>query len=576
MTILGKDSLFEASAGVLLSAHTPSGAGATGGAWTNRISATTSDVNFVSLAGGGFKGSAAPNNCLAYQAGITTSGANYVQAVVNFGAGTFDGGVGFVVPSTATDPALAPIAYWFNANGDGAIVKYWANTGFTDTANVATTTFSPAINTSYTLRLEISVSGSTVTLTAFVNGVSVGSGVDDGSIGSTGAAYTVPLYYSFKIYDGSLANFSTYEAGNFAIAPIAPNDPGYSYYGRWNVTSGAATTVNSGSLCEFIYTGNSCVLNFNTSSVVNSNYPVIAYNVDQVGWTRAQLDSSGLLTITPAYNTPPSGSPPFASVSSNRHSVQFMANIDSLYLETGNNWTNRTQGLIFLGASVASLLPNPTIPSTIEYLGDSITSGIRVLFTSGSDASNVINDAIELSWTTLVSENLGLKPIVNGHGGQSLTTPSTDGTPIPNTAFPFTYSGVTWNPTNKPVVVVIYQGTNAVATQGQYTTYLNTIRAAYPNAYIFGINPYLVNNGAAISAAIAAGDSKMFYLNYQNAFTPSDTSDNVHFNPGGAMAMASRLSQDIQTQLNILGVKVQAGGGGPVPPTTPPFLTISW
>lgn len=348
----------------------------------------------------------------------------------------------------------------------------------------------------------------------------------------------------------SATNSTGMHIGDVAAAGASPsltnpaNDPDFHYYGRWK--SGAtAITINNGSECRFAYTGNSLNLLFDVSTVTGGNYPAIAYWVDNVGPTRAALDAAGVVAITPVHNT----------ISAGRHFVRFMANIESGFPVAVDNWASQTDALKFSGASLAAgedLLTIPENPSTIEFLGDSITAGLRLLY-AGTDGTAV--NAPEINWPEYVSQMLGLVTLVNGHGGQSLAGAGTDGTPAANAAFPYVYSGQAWNPTDKPIAVVIYQGTNATATQAQYAAYLATIRAAYPKAVVFAVNPYNVNNFTQISAAVAAAGSRMYALNYQTALASTDlASDGIHLNPSGAVKLATLLASDIQSRFDTLGV----------------------
>ena len=109
-----------------------------------------------------------------------------------------------------------------------------------------------------------------------------------------------------------------------------------------------------------------------------------------------------------------------------------------------------------------------------------------------------------------------------------------------------------WRPNTPPAIVVVHQGTNDAAfTASQYQTYLAAIRSAYPAARIFAIVPCLKTTHAdPIRAAVTAlADSRVFFLDYSDAFRAADTSDNVHFNPGGAISMGIKLASDIRAHL---------------------------
>jgi lysophospholipase L1-like esterase len=347
---------------------------------------------------------------------------------------------------------------------------------------------------------------------------------------------------------------------------IVANDSNLRYYGRWNPGS-TAITINNGSELEAAYTGNTCNLLFDVSGI--TAYPVVTTWIDNAGPTRSTLDSTARVTVTPAYNTAPSGSPSFAApVRSSRHRLRVMANCDAGN-GGANNWTSLQGAFKLVGIEVdggAVSLALPASPDQIEFLGDSITAGVRVLFATGASDTPAVNSP-EINWTEYVAQLLGLKAVVNGHGQQGITTTGADGAPVANTAFPLVYSGVSWNPSTKPAVVVIYQGTNdGSITQAAYQTFLGTIRTAYPSAYIFAVVPHnktgLTTN---ISAAVTAmADSRIFYLNYSSGVisTTVDQCDSIgHLNPGGCVTLAAKLASDIRTQLNTSGVKVQPTGG---------------
>ncbi len=387
--------------------------------------------------------------------------------------------------------------------------------------------------------------------------------VTDGRYAS-GNAYFWPsatdLTATATIDDYSLYNFTTPPPAP-ASTTIPASDSRFVYYGRWN--SGAETvTVTNGSACEFSYTGQTCTLNFDVSTSVK--YPAIAYWIDNYGPTRATLTSSGTIAITPAYNAAPSGSPPFAAVSNSTHRVRFLASLDSEYPTSYDDWDSQRDALKFTGVTIdsgASLLTLPINPNQIEFLGDSITAGLRTLYIAGSTDGVGVN-APEIAWPQYVADSLGLKAVVNGHGGQGITTAATDGTPAANAAFPYVNGTTAYSPANQPVVVWIYQGTNDTSfSQAQYQTYLTTVRAAYPSAFIFAVVPYNVTDTrkTAIQSAVSAlADAKVFSLDYSTAFSASDTADGTHFNPGGAVKMGMKAASDIISTLSTVSPSVSS------------------
>lgn len=339
-----------------------------------------------------------------------------------------------------------------------------------------------------------------------------------------------------------------------AAAPVAPNDPGYRYCGRWGVAATAATTISNGAAVDFFLTGETCNLHFDVSTVVTAgvgNYPMLALWVDGVGPTRVRVPAGGVLPVA------------FARAAG-AHSVRFTANVDSCYTEAGpNNWAAQTQALKFTGADLGggALIPVALSKPTIEFVGDSITAGLRVLY-SGTDGNAA--DAVESSWAYQVARLLGLDPVVNGHGGQGITTTSTDGTPPVAAAYGFSYAGQPYAPAARPAVVFAYQGTNDAGgfTAGQYQDFLTALRAANPAALIFAAVPYNVTDGrkSAILAAVAAqADPRIFPLDYSAIIAAADTADGIHPHAGGAAKMAARIAGDLQSRMVAAGVRLQLG-----------------
>ena len=655
MSITAKDSLFETAAGVAILSHTPSGAGATGGAWS-KPSATT---GLVSKAGGGFTGPGTSiSGTCALGAAVAVSG--YVQVDVTYGGphASFQGARATAFKALGTSGDY----YAFGLSGPvTSLAPSW--TLFKQIDGVSDTNFGTiagpalAVGTLYTVRMEWTVSGASVSFVCYVNGTNVGTGTDSGAVDGT-AAYNGSLIPGISDYSGDLLRYDNFLAGSLlsfgpgsltagtvtstsigltfatdsggsppysnqlqrsasgagtfanvagqvfsgasgsftdstvaagttydyrvqvtdnastvvysatlsvtSLTFIAANNAGFNYTGRWGGNGSAMETMSNGADCRFSYTGQTCGLSFNVAGVVK--YPIIAYWIDGTGPARALLDSTGAVTITPAYNTAPSGTPPFATVRSNVHDVRFMANIESEYPTLYDNYTNHRDNLKFTGVALnagGALLTAVPCQDTIEFLGDSITGSLGLLYTASSGYSSAVA-APEIGWPEKVSQFLGLRAAVNGHGGQGITTAGTDGTPIANSAFGFVYAGTAWNPAYKPRVVIVYQGTNdGSITTNQYQTYLSTIRTAYPAAWIFAVVPY--QKPAHITPIQAAvtnlADGKIVYRDYSAAFTVNtDTSDGTHFNPGGAVRMAAKLAGDIRASVPTI-----AGGGNTYP-----------
>ena len=99
-------------------------------------------------------------------------------------------------------------------------------------------------------------------------------------------------------------------------------------------------------------------------------------------------------------------------------------------------------------------------------------------------------------------------------------------------------------------MVVINQGTNdsgkpAASFRAAYTTFLTTIRGAYPNAKLVALRPF---NGAqageiqsAVMAANSAGDPRVYYVDTTGWHGNDDFLDGLHPNVQGSGKAATAL-----------------------------------
>jgi len=327
--------------------------------------------------------------------------------------------------------------------------------------------------------------------------------------------------------------------------------PCFNYYGRWHIDQ-TAVTINSGSLLEFAYLGNACRLLFDIEGF--AHFPAVFVQLDNGPIVRTALSREvDKVAVTPAYPLPPAGEPPFATVSSRHHLARCWIAANSLYLTeaVGTQWSTLVGGCRFVGVSLeGELLPLPYASRQIEFLGDSITQGLRLLFTGTDD-----DTALQIpyaNWPQYVADLLGMKPVVTGFGGQGLTSVGTSGAPPAPAAFPYCYDRTPWTPPVKPQVVVIYHGTNDPVSpedfELSYQAYLVMVRSAYPSARIFAVCPHNVTRYApAIENAVnASGDERIAFLDYSSGvISLPDTCDGCHLNPGGAVKLAVRLADDI-------------------------------
>jgi len=332
--------------------------------------------------------------------------------------------------------------------------------------------------------------------------------------------------------------------------------PGFRYIGRWHL--GCPTvTLNSGSILEFVFPGTTCELVFDVDDM--TQFPDFMIQIDDGPLVRHRLDAAIASIRLTAENVPESAK----SHAGYWHMVRCWTIIASA---DPNQWKTLNGGCKFVGIRCESpdavLPPLPSPLSTIEFLGDSITQSLRLLYNGldGWDTRDLQTGLIHewrssqdhqhpvLNWPWQAAKLLGVYPIVTGFGGQGLTHIGTIGAPPAIQAFPYAYAGTPWRPSIEPQAVVIYHGTNDGDFGHElYLDYLKAIRAAYPNADIFAICPHPKGSLAMpIRKAAEAMDDRVHFLDYSTGvIAPADTSDSCHLNPSGAMHLAVRLAGDI-------------------------------
>ncbi len=328
----------------------------------------------------------------------------------------------------------------------------------------------------------------------------------------------------------------------------------FNYYGRWRAGSTAAS-INSGSLVEFAYTGHACELLFDVGGF--TQYPAIFVQVDEGPVLKTTLSAAlTSVAIHPPYNGVYDEKAPLAGGCSACHVVRWWVGAHSLYLMSaqGRQWATLDGGCRFRGVRLGAggeLLPLPRVTRQIEFLGDSITQGLRLLYNGADDDTG--QQIPYANWTQVVADLLAMRPIVTGFGGQGITTAGTSGAPPAEFAFPFAFQDAPWVPAIQPEAVVIYQGTNDPVDAGVfrvgYERFLRTVRGARPAAWIFGVCPHLQGRYAEAigKSVVALGDRRAQFLNYSDGvIARGDTSDGCHLNPGGATRLAVRLAGDLE------------------------------
>jgi lysophospholipase L1-like esterase len=315
------------------------------------------------------------------------------------------------------------------------------------------------------------------------------------------------------------------------------------YSGRWNVQGGGkATTVNSGSYVIASFTGTAIAGTFDTSVNDPTDMPTVAWRVDDAAeWNVAEVAP----TLSMGSN-----------LSAGMHTITVIARgLD----ENKNRWSPPlTSSITFLGFEVtggALLETARAAQPKLEIFGDSITEGVVVQGDSymGHSGQCWKNDAV-YSYPTQTGMMLNADYRQVGFGYQGLLKTGDGGVPAANDSFPWIYEGVPrddW----QPDLVVINQGTNdgskpAATFRAAYTTFLTTIRSAYPNAKLVALRPF---NGAqaaeiqaAVTAANTAGDQRVYYVDTTGWLGNGDFVDGLHPNVQGSGKAATALVAAIE------------------------------
>jgi len=339
------------------------------------------------------------------------------------------------------------------------------------------------------------------------------------------------------------------------------DDPGFRYVGRWKLGC-PAVTICSGAILDFVFPGTNCEMVFDVTGM--TQFPDMMICVDDGAVVRHRLNAETSTIRIEAENRPASAK----DHAGYWHRVSCWTIIGSA---DANQWTTLNGSCKFLGVRCES--PDavlPTLPSPramIEFLGDSITQSLRLLYhgLDGWDTRDEKTGLIHewqssldhqhpvLNWPWQTASLLGYYPIVNGFGGLGLTHAGTIGVPPAIESFPFVFAGAPWQPVHQPEIVAIYHGTNDGEFASElYLEYLTKIRAAYRQADIFAICPHPKGNLIEpIRQAVERAGAGVHFLDYtQGVIAPADTSDGCHLNPSGAMHLAVRLAKDIGSVLS--------------------------
>jgi lysophospholipase L1-like esterase len=301
---------------------------------------------------------------------------------------------------------------------------------------------------------------------------------------------------------------------------VLPSDPDIRYFGRWE-SSNPTQYISywGGAYVRLKFTGTTVKVKVGSAT----NYYA---KIDNGPWV-SYINANGTVNLTST------------ALPNGTHTVTVAQGKDY-------NYVFNFQGfLLDVGAttSVPSVSGN-----TIEYIGDSITAG----YSAGTGGQANVSG---YGW--ICSEALGAEHTQIAFPGVTLTSGYNNIPGMDVQYFklqnPYYPASGNWDFTKyTPKVIVVNLGTNdngkAVPDNvflNTYTTFLVNIRAKFANAEIFVMRTFLgvkaIPTLAAVNARIAAGDTKIHYINTTGWLTSADYADGLHPSVAGHIKAAGLL-----------------------------------
>lgn len=322
-------------------------------------------------------------------------------------------------------------------------------------------------------------------------------------------------------------------AGDATTVPSS--DPRIGFVGRWerHYAGDEAATVNSGSQVRLRFTGGQVTGLFDVSTV----------EVPPQLWVTVDGGPRSLVTVDrPEIDLAPPGLRPGAHVM--RIDVKDTDQVTNRWLPPLGD------AVVVRGIRLAPgelLLPPPQPePVRMAFFGDSITEGIRALgqplTPDGADGTR--------TYAAVAARSFGADMQLVGFGKQGVMRDGVGNVPTAPESFPYNFQGSPADPGFAPDIVVLLQGSNDSAVTDEqfapaYASYLKEVRAAYPNAWIFAMEPLIGRHSAVIQSDVTdAADPKMVFVNtdgWLDRHNTADYTDTVHPTVAGHLKVASRL-----------------------------------
>jgi lysophospholipase L1-like esterase len=211
-----------------------------------------------------------------------------------------------------------------------------------------------------------------------------------------------------------------------------------------------------------------------------------------------------------------------------------------------------TGDAVFQGLSLdegATTFATPERENLIEFVGDSITVG----------TTTSMNALTAYPW--LIGEELGAEHTAVAQGGACLVAADCVGLEQQFTKLNPNAPDPDWDFSRYQAdAVVINLGTNDIGHdvsgeqfQESYTNLLRTVRANYPDAWIFAVKTfrerYVTETQTAVDTVIAEGDERVSFVDTTGWLSESDLSDTVHPNDQGHQTITENLAPIIAERL---------------------------
>ena len=328
-------------------------------------------------------------------------------------------------------------------------------------------------------------------------------------------------------------------------ALLAPDDAAllYTPY-TWTVQPAAAATANPGAGLRTLFTGSTCILNFDVTTMV-SPASQIWWRIDNGPWTQATLAATIACTVPPI--TAGNADVPY-------HLLEVV--VKSM-TETQNRWNpGASTRVIFTGlalAAGAAVAPPLAAPLSLLIYGDSITEGVRTL---GEAAANDTdrNDS-SLGWAHRLGGLLGAETGIVGFGAQGLSTGGSGNVPPLGAAWNLLYANTPRSFTPMPDLIILNIGTNdgTANTIAAMTSLLDALIQTCPTTPIAILRPFNGNQAANLQTAIAAcaNPTRCHYTATAEFFSPAYGADTIALHPAGPNNTA-RIAPQIATALRPL------------------------